>query len=568
MYARFGLEGIPDPAVDDALRAAAAKLQGRQLVGVLNSIGQRKDAKAVDLLKGYIANADATVAGAAAGALGRIGTLEAAKVLTPAIAANSPAKRAIADSCMACAEGLAAAGKNAEAIALYQAVGKADLPKYLKIAALKGQLRVMQADGLDLLLAQLRSTDSDFFGLGLAIARGIPGDNATTALIAEAKKLPAERQALLILALGDRKEVGGLVAFLRDGTKSEAACVRDASLKVLARIGDASVGDILLAAALGDGEVAAAAKESLKTFSGGETDKAIVDKFGSADAKAKLTLLELIGARRIAAAAPLVRQSLSDADEGVRIAAVTAMGQLVELKDFGLLTGRALPNEAEVLAAKAAMKTAALRMSDRDACAAMLAACMANSSLADQIYILELLGKVSGPKALEIVVANVKSGNPAIKDAASRVLGAWVNADAAPALLEIVKTDQDGKFQTRALRGYIRIARQLQLPAETKQAMYQTAMEVAKRDDEKRLAVDILTRIPSTATLQMAVSLLGTPALKDAAGDAAVKIAAKVIATDPKAVAEAMEKVVDAGVGGKPGDRAKQLLGQAKAAVK
>ena len=52
LYARFGLEGIPDPAVDEALREAATKLQGRQLVGVIDSIGQRKDAKAVDLLKG------------------------------------------------------------------------------------------------------------------------------------------------------------------------------------------------------------------------------------------------------------------------------------------------------------------------------------------------------------------------------------------------------------------------------------------------------------------------------------------------------------------------------------
>ena len=43
LYARFGLEGIGDPAADAALREAAAKLTGRQLVGVLNSIGQRRD---------------------------------------------------------------------------------------------------------------------------------------------------------------------------------------------------------------------------------------------------------------------------------------------------------------------------------------------------------------------------------------------------------------------------------------------------------------------------------------------------------------------------------------------
>ena len=45
-YARYGLEPIADPSADDALRAALAKLQGNQLIGVINSIGKRRDAKA------------------------------------------------------------------------------------------------------------------------------------------------------------------------------------------------------------------------------------------------------------------------------------------------------------------------------------------------------------------------------------------------------------------------------------------------------------------------------------------------------------------------------------------
>ena len=49
-YARFGLEPIPDPSVDDVLRAALPKLKGRLQVGVITSIGVRKDAKALDAL--------------------------------------------------------------------------------------------------------------------------------------------------------------------------------------------------------------------------------------------------------------------------------------------------------------------------------------------------------------------------------------------------------------------------------------------------------------------------------------------------------------------------------------
>src|SRR5512138_1519535 len=46
-YARFGMEPNPDPSVDDAFRAALPKLKGRLQVGVIHSIGFRKDAKAL-----------------------------------------------------------------------------------------------------------------------------------------------------------------------------------------------------------------------------------------------------------------------------------------------------------------------------------------------------------------------------------------------------------------------------------------------------------------------------------------------------------------------------------------
>src|SRR5436305_1951267 len=47
--ARYALEPIPDPSVDAALREALGKLQGRPLVGVIGSIGVRRDASAVGL---------------------------------------------------------------------------------------------------------------------------------------------------------------------------------------------------------------------------------------------------------------------------------------------------------------------------------------------------------------------------------------------------------------------------------------------------------------------------------------------------------------------------------------
>jgi HEAT repeat protein len=569
LYARFGLEGIPDPAVDDALREATTKLQGRQLVGAIDSIGQRKDAKAIELLKGFLGNADAPVASAAAGALGRIGTPEAAAVIKAALAKDSPVKNCLGDGGLACAEALVAAGKTVEAVDLYDAVSAAGVAKHIKIAALGHEARLAKAGAVEIVLTQIRSSDKALFNLGLALARQIPGANLTTALAGELEKLPPERQALLLRALGDRKEPAPLPVVL-EATKSKSAAVREAAIGVLARHGDASAVAILLDAALGEGEVAAAAKEGLKTLSGQEVDAAVAAKLAGADAKAKVVLFELAGARRLTATEPAVRAALADGDEPVRLAAITALGQLIELKDLELLTSRALSGTAaaETTTAQRALRTAALRMGDREGCAARLAECLKGASSANQVYLLELQGRISGAKALETVIASVKSDDPAIKDAATRILGNWVNPDAAVPLLEIAKSDSDAKYQIRALRGYIRIARQLQLPEAKRLDMFRTAMEVAKRAEEKQLALDILTRIPSAQTLELAVSFLGEPALKNAAAQAAVRIAPKLVGRNPKAVAEAMQKVTEAGIGGNAGTRAKQLLDQAKAGAK
>ena len=565
LYARFALEGIPDPAVNDALRKAATTLQGRQQVGVIDSIGQRKDAQAVELLQGLLAAADRSVASAAAGALGRIGTAEAAAVLKQALTAGLAVQNYVADACLACAEGLIAAGTKNDALALYEAVAKAGVPGHLRVAAFHGQMRVMGAGGTELLLAQLRAPDAAMFRAGLAAARTVPGPQVTAALAAELPKLPEERQALLLLALGSRKG-REVLPHAMAAANSASPAVRDAAIEVLSRAGDAAAIPVLLDAALGEGSAATAAKEGLKSLAGAAADEAIVGRLAGADAKAKVVLLEIAGARGAVAATPAAIKALSETDASARLAAIAALGQLADAKEMELLIARALGGgePAEKQAAQAALRTAAQRMADREACSARLAARLGGASAEDQVYLLELLATLADAKALQAVANAARSSEPAIKDAATRVLGEWPNALAAPTLLDIARNDPEVKYQIRALRGYIRIARQLLLADDERLAMFRTAMETAKRNDERQLALDILTRVPSVDTLRLAVSYLGDKALRAAAADAAVNIAGKLVTTQPKAVAEAMRKVIESRAAGKTGSRAKELLERAQ----
>jgi HEAT repeat protein len=71
-YARTALESIPGPAADDALRSALQRTKGPQLIGVINSIGKRRDPKAIAQLGSFRAGSDPEVAKAADAALARI----------------------------------------------------------------------------------------------------------------------------------------------------------------------------------------------------------------------------------------------------------------------------------------------------------------------------------------------------------------------------------------------------------------------------------------------------------------------------------------------------------------
>ena len=237
VYARCGLEGIPDPAVDEALRNAAQKLQGGQLVGVLDSIGRRKDTRAIELLRGLLRNSDPEVASAAAGALGQIGTSEAAAILKEAVGQNMPVEGWIAYGCLACANRLVAGDKKEEALALYKAVEKANVQKHIQAAAIQEQLRLQKAEAKDLLVAQIRNPDATFFNAGLAAARDIPGAEVTAALAGEVEQLPAERQALLLRAIGDRKEPAPLPMLIA-ASQSPSSAVQRAAIGVLAKRGD------------------------------------------------------------------------------------------------------------------------------------------------------------------------------------------------------------------------------------------------------------------------------------------------------------------------------------------
>lgn len=142
-YARFGMEPNPDSSVDDAFRAALPKLTGKLQIGVINSIGVRKDAKALDALGKLIDHSDPNVAQAAAASVGMIGGSAASRVLQSALGRTKvPVFPVVARAALLCAEGLMPAHR-ARGLELYQELSATTMPRPVRLAA----LRVLNAAG-------------------------------------------------------------------------------------------------------------------------------------------------------------------------------------------------------------------------------------------------------------------------------------------------------------------------------------------------------------------------------------------------------------------------------------
>jgi hypothetical protein len=135
VYARNALERIPGPEADKALRDAVAKAKGRTKVGIINSVGVRRDARSVPLLAKTLSE-EPEVAAAAAKALGEIGTTESAKVLDAfRIKAPGSVRPAVADAFLICAERLIASGDRSEAVRLLESLTDSSQAPHVRHAA-------------------------------------------------------------------------------------------------------------------------------------------------------------------------------------------------------------------------------------------------------------------------------------------------------------------------------------------------------------------------------------------------------------------------------------------------
>ena len=570
--ARYGLEPIPDSSVDKALREAAGKLQGRPLVGVIDSIGVRRDAGAVKLLTKLLREADNDVAQAAARALGKIGTPPAANALLDALPGVSAANQlAFCEGLLRCAETAAAKGSRKEAQRIYDRLREVQAPHQVRTAALRGAILTRQDAGLPLLVQALHNDDFVLFLAAARTAQEMPGSQVIRVLAKELASLPADRQIVVIQTLGKRADDAAVPALLTAARNGEKP-VRVAAIRALAEIGKPAALPVLVDSLDdADHEIAQAAQESLAGLPGKEVDAAIMTMLSSGADARRITAMDLIVRRRMTSAIPALLNAAGGADSKMRVAAVKKLGELAgsaELPQMLDLLGKAKSSE-DLEVTEQAVSAVTLKATKPETCVSQVEARLAQSQPAQKCALLRVLGGIGGTSALRAVRSAVNDPSAEVHAAAIRTLSGWNTADVAPDLLELAKAASNPTDKLICLRGYLALAGHADLPTDQRLAMCRQAATLVQKDDEKKLLLAALGSVPSVEAVELIKPYLDDTATKEEASSGVVDISDKLLkGSDASKVAskliEPLDKVAQVTANADLAKRAKELRDQAK----
>ena len=459
---------------------------------------------------------------AAARALGNIGNASAAKALEEALPEASGRKQlAICEGLFRCAETLGAEGQGQPSQAIYDRVrGLAGAPPQIRAAALRGAILARGKDGVPLLVEAVSGSDYAMAAAAVRRRHGIVRPRNCRRTIGRTTQGARPAAGPAHYRPGRSWRAPEVLPTVLEAAQSSDEQLRILAFRALKRVGDAScVPSLLDAAAQGSNEVSQAAIASLESLQDKSVDDQLVKRLSDAQGKMRTVLIELVGRRRTAAATPALWLAAEDSDAAVRVAALTALGAVTETTDLPKLVARlaTTKSDQETAALDKALRDVCLRSEDREAVTAQLAAALPEADGPVKARILDTLNAVGGETSLKTVAAAARSDDSELRDAAFRVLGQWKSADAAPVLLELHNAVNDDRLKIRAIRAYIRIARQFDMPENQRAAMCRTALEAAQRDADKRLVLEVLLRYPSEEMQAIAKKAAENPALKEQA---------------------------------------------------
>ena len=546
----LALTTYPPGKADEILRAALPTAPVAARIQIINTLGDRRDAKAVALLAQSAADANSDVARAAIEALGKVGNQAAWQAVASLSKGANPAlQAALTEATVRCADALTRAGDSKAAMPIYEGLLATSQPAYVRRAAFDALLRLDKARAQQRILEVLRGSDFTLKPVAIANVRTLASSTASEVFAAELPRLQPQEQVWMIDSLAARGDVLACTA-IGNSLTSPDATVRRAAINSFSRIGDVWCVP-LLAGALDqstDAEERRALETALISLRGGaQTDNTIVAALKKSSGNTRASLVSALARRQGPAANALLLAEAGESDAAVAKAALRALSQTATGKELTPLLERLTgTRDAEVRSeAEGAAAQAIARMDDTARRTALVREALGwAQSMDSRIALLGLLPVCGDATALAALKAAATDSDSRIRDAVVRALADWPNVSAWDALADIYRQPATESLRGLALRGLVRLAGEENAHPDAKLVeRYRLLLAGARVEADYRLILGALSGDAQPEALELAVPLLDNSAVHAEAEIAVKKIAEAVKAQHPKAAQEALNRL-------------------------
>jgi len=421
-----------------------------------------------------------------------------------------------------------------------------------RIAALEILMATKPDDVLKLVQNALKDEDMNYRYAALDFASKYTDRNMYTGLIKSLKKAtptvqvnildwlnqecddPQKRQ--LIGSLGNTKMINLLTNNNFDIKRSSAQILS----KTASREGILSLALLLNDA---DVNVVKMVEEALSATKG-DIASAVAPMISTANAAGKIAGLQLLAKRKSTANISVVLEQLESGSSDVRIAAYTALKDVVTLNDLNklfLLLEKSDPDaiswvqQAITVAIKPYSKGEQLKtVSDR----------MNKITKTKQYLYFPILASTGESQALDMIVDRFSTENGNGKDAAFQALLDWKGFDAADKLYAICKDASASVYFDRALDRYIQLVSDPQLKGDDRRLYLTNAMNIAENDSHKNAIIKQLGNTGTYTGLILAGQYLNEKSVAQAAAGAVMSIALANKDYAGKDIEELLNKVI------------------------
>ncbi len=521
--ARSVLEKIPGDSADKALREALGKVADEHRAGVVNSIGVRRDRKAVRLLIPLL-EVPETV-DAAAAALARIGDREALDALFSAkTTADDRIRGKVQEALMDWADECLTERRNQAAFLVYRDMAFMSEPDHIRVAGLNGLTKAAGVGAIPTLLSAVTDGEAPVQAAALKLLVQFQSPGVTKQLIKEYPALPESTKVRLLTLMGDGNDRTAS-SFVIGEAKKGSDPVRAAALQALARLGDASCVPLLsTTAADSSGPVQEAARLSLYRIPGRDIDQAVLAALPSAALPAKIELLRAIAERGITAASPVLVEALRGPQPEVRREALKGLLEVGGDTDVPALLAFLASTEIDAERDQASRALAsACRRSGGKGLDQVLAGYSSASKSQVREALVSVVGNIGSKEGLPLLIGALRDGDAAVRRAAILALGEWPNAEPLSDLLAAAREASQPAHHVLALRSYLKL---VSLPADRPDVesvrLVSGAIETARDPELKKAALAVLPRFVCQQAIDLATAAAADPAVK-AEADQAVK---------------------------------------------